>query len=684
VPLKADYQLYKLLREAIPCLDTAINKLVLLVGIPDIVADEPLKTDIDNWLQTVKVNHLQRGFSSFLSNHIDSLLWSGKAVAEMVPNNAGNELWALHNLESESIVYREQPGEPLMLNVCQRQMSSAEPVMLDPAWTVVNLYNPGTNPHGTSLFRSLPFVSEILATMEQALRQTWERFGSPTFRVSWTPPEGWSDPSGTKTAAIMAGIEDNFVSAMEARKEGKVRDFFAAGVEVSVLGADGQVLQFREPYEAVMQQIAGRTGLPYWMIGFPWGSTERLSTQQADVLIATLDGIWDELYPDLRFIIETRQNLVGRPGDFEINRAATTLQDAVETARAELMASQGEATRERTATQLWRSGVYTQEQYALHILGEDWDGEIATPMTEPPAAPVPAGGGFGTQLSLAARTCEHKHKAADAQTSIGAGEEPHDPRIADAITGFHGDARGAARDLRQDCWRVLDLPEVNSAGVGLAKADKPFEMTPEQSALMDAAIEKFLSRMAGSQRSKSGFTASDTGDGIIQQWDRFAYSVGATRSAEMTGADTVQTDVGRDSSAVRAMLDRGFDRLSDGGRLRLEGVLDEVHQVITDGISVNLNPLDIARDLSSQFDEYEGWQFERLARTEVAFAQNEGQMEEFRAEGVDMSAAEADPPPWHPNCLCALTIEQRDGNWTGVYDVAATACEICQAYAGGP
>ena len=678
VPLKADYALYKLLREAIPCLDTAISKLVLLVGKPTVIADEPLKSEINAWLRSVRVNHLQQGFTAWVANHVDSMLWSGKAVGEIIPSNAGDDIYALRNLESDTIVYQQSAADPHTLVVCQQQTARADPVPLDPEWTVVNLRNPGTNPHGVSLFRSLPFVAEILATMEQAFRQTWERFGSPTFRVNWTAPEGYADPTGEKTTAIMAGIESAFVEAMEARKQGKIRDFFTSSVEVSVIGADGHVLDFQEPYLAIMQQIAGVTGLPYWMLGFPWGTTERLSTQQADVLIATIDGIWDELYPDVYRIIERRLALTGARGDFEVVREATTLQDAVETARGKMMEAQAERVRESTSTRLWQCGIYTQEQYAGHVLGEQFDGEIAEPMDQPPApAPSPFGGfggGMGQQVQERNLTCSRGHLIGKQAADMV--EQPTDARIAAAIAGFHTTARAAVRQLRRSVWRTLSLP--GKRAVRVAKAVEP--PTPEQDAALDTAIERFLVRMAGADRSKLGFAAADN-NGIIQEWDRFSYSLGARRAADMTQTEEPTIGVGANEPGVRAMLERGFDRLSENGQLRLEGIRDELRQIIQDGVDASVNPLDLAREMSALFDDYEGWEFERLARTEVAFAQNDGLMEEFDADGVDTSTVAGDTPPFHPNCLCSISVNKDDaGNWVAIYDIAATACELCQEY----
>ncbi len=690
VPLNADLKLYKMLREAIPCLDTAVDKLVRLLGFPEIVADEPLKSEIETWMRGVRCPPLQSGMNSWFVNHVDSMLWSGKAVSEIVPTNNRKDIYALVNIDPETIVYQNIPDDPLSLAVAQKQNGKPEPVVLDPEWIAVNLYNPGTNPHGRSLYASLPFISEIMLTVESALRNTWERFGTPTYQVNFETPSDWVDPDGSKIRAIMKVIEDNFVDAMEARKAGQIKDFFSSNIKVSVVGAAGETLEFPTTHRAIMEQIAGKTGLPSWMLGFTWSSTERLSSNQVDMLTSTINSIWDELYPDLYRIIQRWMVLTGRRGEFEIVRNAVNLQDAVETARAELIEAQAVKSRESTATRLWQTGVYTQEQYAEHVLGDDFDGQIANVMTEPPAMPSPVGSANQNDAGNVNLMAKHgpdcdcdAHKDADAQVSYGQGEQPKDRRIADIIDGMYGDMKAAVVTLRDRTWQIFGLPEPtlqNSANKGMRD---PFSYTPEQEAAFDRAIEQFLTTMAGKYRDKIGFTAYDGGDGVIQQWERFAHSLGVGRAVEMTGAEAAMVLPGRNSTAIKNLLNIAFDRLSDNGRLRLETSLGGLRDLIREGMDLGQNPIAVAREMSGRFDAYAGWEFQRLARTEVSFAQNAGLIDEFGAEGVDMSGVIDDAPPFHPNCLCSISIEQKeDGTWNAVYDIAIQACAICQAYAG--
>jgi hypothetical protein len=149
----------------------------------------------------------------------------------------------------------------------------------------------------------------------------------------------------------------------------------------------------------------------------------------------------------------------------------------------------------------------------------------------------------------------------------------------------------------------------------------------------------------------------------------------------MTGADATAILPERAAQAKQELLSNAFAKLSDGGRLRLEDQLVELKTILNDGLAEGLNPLEMARSMSDRFDQYERYEFERLARTEIAFAQNAGQVEEAKAEDVDVSQVDTSAFPAHPNCMCDYLVEyDENGNGALKYNVSAQACEVCQAF----
>jgi len=259
----------------------------------------------------------------------------------------------------------------------------------------------------------------------------------------------------------------------------------------------------------------------------------------------------------------------------------------------------------------------------------------------------------------------------DAAVSYGSGERPKYSALARQIDQFYNDLQPPLADLREAVFAATQLPDVEKA------EGTPFRYTKKLRRILDVAIDKFLTAVAGPDRSRKGYVnggvESDQSDGILQQRQILAYSVGLRRASDLVGA--TQTLVpSRQDPAVKEMLDHAFLRLSDSGKLRLEGIRDDIHSILASGTEAGLSPLDVGRQLSRQFDAYSGYEFERLARTESAYASEAGNREQLLEFGVQfitwLLAAGACPicqgyegkiipiddeenqPPAHPNCLC--------------------------------
>ena len=66
VPRKIDPDFFEFLREAIPVIDAAINRLVSLDGHIEVKGDnENLVDEIQDWVYNVPVNDLQQGIQAF-------------------------------------------------------------------------------------------------------------------------------------------------------------------------------------------------------------------------------------------------------------------------------------------------------------------------------------------------------------------------------------------------------------------------------------------------------------------------------------------------------------------------------------------------------------------------------------------------------------------------------------------
>lgn len=260
-----------------------------------------------------------------------------------------------------------------------------------------------------------------------------------------------------------------------------------------------------------------------------------------------------------------------------------------------------------------------------------------------------------------------------AEVSFGSGESPKYAALRRAINEFYRDLLRPLLALRETVFTFLPLDDPQKA------EEDQFRYLARHRRVLDQAIDLFLAEMAGPDRTREGFVEggmeSDTPDGILQQRAVFTHAIGVQRAAQVLGVATSVTS-GRQSPAVRAMLDSAFTRLSENGKLRLEGVRDEIHSVLVSATDAGLSPLDTARQLGRQFDQYSGFEFQRLARTEAAFAAEAGSREQYREYGVThvtwvLSSSACplclayegkiipiedvdDQPPIHPNDLCSV------------------------------
>ena len=136
-------------------------------------------------------------------------------------------------------------------------------------------------------------------------------------------------------------IAREWSAAMEAGRDGRVRDFVAVGdVDIKVIGADNQVLDSEVPVRQILEQLVARTGIPPFLLGLSWSSTERMSTQQADMMTSELTAIRRGLEPVVERICELWLALHGFDRRVTVDWEDINLQDEVEDARAALYLEQ--------------------------------------------------------------------------------------------------------------------------------------------------------------------------------------------------------------------------------------------------------------------------------------------------------------------------------------------------------
>ena len=133
---------------------------------------------------------------------------------------------------------------------------------------------------------------------------------------------------------------------MEDSRNGTVRDFVAVGdVEIKVIGSEAPILDSQVPVRQILEQLVAKTGLPPFLLGLNWSTTERMSAQQADILTGEIWAIRRTVEPVLRRICKTYLALEGLDDRVEIQWEDISLQDMTEEAQADLYRAQAEKCR---------------------------------------------------------------------------------------------------------------------------------------------------------------------------------------------------------------------------------------------------------------------------------------------------------------------------------------------------
>ena len=346
VPLNnGEISLYREIREAVPIIDAAIIKMIRLTGGFSVnCRDKRAESELAEFLRTVNTGRAQRGIESFLNGYLDSMMTCGRGIGEIVLKNRC-EIAAVLNGNPADIEIKE--GEsPLDFKICTYDGADIKPL---PYQTLLLFtpYNPeADNPYGVSLMRSMPFLTDILMKIYNSIGVNWERAGNVRYAVVYKPTGDILDKAYAKERS--AQIATEWSNAMQSTKSGKVRDFVAVGdVDIRVIGADNQILDSEVPVRQILEQIVARTGIPPFMLGLHWSSTERMSGQQADILTSEITAIRRSLSPVIERICDMWFKLRGEKPDYKIVWDEINLQDAVEEARAALYRAQAEEIKER-------------------------------------------------------------------------------------------------------------------------------------------------------------------------------------------------------------------------------------------------------------------------------------------------------------------------------------------------
>lgn len=342
VPLGGgEIMLYRQIREAVPVVDAAIMKLIRLTGGFELrCPDKRAERELNDFARTVDVGRGQKGLQTFINAYLDSMITCGRAVGEIVTR--GNRDIAAVICGNVADVQIKEGESPMDFELCAMSDSGNIEPLPRQELLMFTPFNPeADSPYGVSMLRSMPFLCGILMKIYQSIGLNWERAGNVRFAVVYKPQNDVLERGLARERASQ--IASQWSDAMQSGKNGAVRDFVAVGdVDIKVIGADNQILDSEVPVRQITEQLVARTGIPPFLLGLNWSTTERMSAQQADLMTSELESIRRTLDPVLEKICTLWLHLHGYACPVSVEWGTINLQDAVEEAKAALYIAQAE------------------------------------------------------------------------------------------------------------------------------------------------------------------------------------------------------------------------------------------------------------------------------------------------------------------------------------------------------
>ena len=343
VPLgTGEEEIYRKMREAIPVLDAAVGKLVRLSGGFSVKCrNREAQQRLEWFLKNMPSGYGQVGMDSFLGCYLDSLLTYGRAVGEILVADGHVKGVCWGDVTALQVCQGESPMDVVLWGPDAYGAMAPLPYQQLLLFTALN--PEPKHPYGVSLFRGMPFLADILMKIYAAIGANWERAGNVRYSVICKNGENADSVTAQERGNQMAR---EWARAMEDSKGGTVRDFVAVGdVEIKVIGGEAPILDSQVPVRQMLEQLVAKTGLPPFLLGLSWSTTERMSTQQADMLTSELWSLRRTIEPAVHKICRMFLAMEGLDDRVEIIWDDISLQDLTEQAQAAYYNAQAEKCR---------------------------------------------------------------------------------------------------------------------------------------------------------------------------------------------------------------------------------------------------------------------------------------------------------------------------------------------------
>jgi len=650
--------LYEAIREAVGPIDGAINRLVTLDGIVLAeAATDRLQRELDDWMEGVLVNDMEQGFQAFYRSQGNEMYEQGHTIGEFILSNSGNDVERLRVADSKGTYFKRTnqsletwyraPGarrgrrdgsdqiERVLRNtyssnnITDRLNSGGYNKINNAKLVYAGFNNEADGPYGVSLLRSTEFDVKVLLTMKNALMQTWTRFGDPIFNVQLKKK---TRKDQTELDAQQSKLAENIAKVMDVKKSGNSADLVNVigkddDLDISILGGDGTVLEIEMPARHILEQIVSKTGLPSWMLGFHWSTAERLAQRQGDIAISESKTRFSLRKPGLTKALSAAMRARGttwNKGDWEIKQDLPSLQDLVAKAQAEFLTAQ---------TELMRSGS------AGMSIENDTDNNKHTT--------IEIGGNNYTFKPTKKSSYNKAH-----QCKVESYVEDEAALM---------QLENTAVDALKSGWKNLERKLFTALGITSNKNNETiFIYNP---IISHAEIQRLQNEFIDKVGSEDGDFIKSIFAAFERGINNAATELDIVAAIEASRGTTSQSLTQNGLQLVRSTTIRALGK--------------DILLALEEGAYNGLNPKDVAKQLSERF-ELTNYNWDRLARSEIAQAQSEGKMAEYAANNVSLYdwkraggacpicidkennspyAVGSGPLPMkdsHPNCRCTV------------------------------
>lgn len=335
-----DYQekrLYDGLRFAVPIIDACICKIVRLTGGFNVIcSDSSLQSTLDDFVENVPVVNVGKSLNAFMDCYLDNLLTYGNSIGEMLISKSTGRFVGLANgdISNVDIKFGNSPLEREYYFKGEKYPISMPNLIL---FSSIN--NPNGELLGRSILWGLSSLSSTLLKVYDCMAQNFDRVGNVRYAVTYKPSNDTSDRVFAKERAMQ--IAEEWSKGMSGCNDGQVRDFITMGnVDIKAIGSDVKMLDTDVPVRQLLEQILAKLSIPPFLIGLNWSTTERMSSQQADMLTSELEYYRRVITPTICDICNAYLRSIGSYATVKVDWCNINLQDEVELADARLKNAQ--------------------------------------------------------------------------------------------------------------------------------------------------------------------------------------------------------------------------------------------------------------------------------------------------------------------------------------------------------